>query len=191
MLIRAVSTDQRPCKVCDAPTSLFGVVDFNRSCEEARGRYLPLSGIAIYYRKCPACGFLFTDSFDDWTEVEFKKYIYNDEYFVLDPDYRETRPVANAQFVARLFDDNKAKLHVLDYGGGDGRFGDALRTNGFPAIETYDPFAASSSSSAALRRSSTYPIRSAVSPHSRVSLRNRGLWCSPRSYSQPIWRRRK
>jgi SAM-dependent methyltransferase len=141
MLIRAVSTDQRPCKVCDAPTSLFGVVDFNRSCEEARGRHLPLSGIAIYYRKCPACGFLFTDSFDDWTEVEFKKYIYNDEYFVLDPDYRETRPAANAQFVARLFDDNKAKLHVLDYGGGNGRFGDALRTNGFPAIETYDPFA--------------------------------------------------
>lgn len=140
MLVRAVSTDQRPCKVCDTPASLFGVIDFNRSCEEARGLYLPLSGIAIYYRKCPACGFLFTDSLDDWTEADFKKYIYNDEYFMLDPDYRETRPVANAQFIARLFDNDKSKPHVLDYGGGNGRFGDALRSNGFPAVETYDPF---------------------------------------------------
>jgi SAM-dependent methyltransferase len=140
MLVRAVSTGQRPCKICDTPTALFGVVDFNRPCEMAPERHFPLSGIAIYYRKCPACGFLFTDSFDDWSEVEFKKYIYNDEYFVLDPDYRETRPVANAQFVARLFENNKEKLRVLDYGGGNGRFGEALRNNGFRVTETYDPF---------------------------------------------------
>jgi 2-polyprenyl-6-hydroxyphenyl methylase/3-demethylubiquinone-9 3-methyltransferase len=138
--IRPVSTGARPCKICGAPAPLFGVVDFNRSCEEARGRYLPLSGIAIYYRRCPACGFLFTDGFDDWTEADFKKHIYNDDYLAVDPDYRAARPAESAKWIAGLFDKDKSRLRVLDYGGGNGQVSDALRRGGFLAAETYDPF---------------------------------------------------
>jgi SAM-dependent methyltransferase len=141
MLLRTASTDQRPCKICGVPSSLFGVVDFNRSCDEARGLYLPLSGIAIYYRRCPTCGLLFTNSFDDWTEADFKQYIYNDDYSTLDPEYNEIRPAVNAQFIARAFDKDKSRLRVLDYGGGNGLLSESLRNNGFLATQTYDPFA--------------------------------------------------
>jgi 2-polyprenyl-6-hydroxyphenyl methylase/3-demethylubiquinone-9 3-methyltransferase len=138
--IRPASTGARPCKICNAPAPLFGVADFNRSCEEARGRYLPLSGIAISYWRCPACGFLFTDSFDDWTAADFKQYIYNDDYIAVDPDYREARPTDRAQWIARTFDKDKSRLRVLDYGGGNGLLSDMLRRGGFLAAETYDPF---------------------------------------------------
>lgn len=138
--LRAAVTEDRPCKICGGPASLFGVVDFNRSCEEARGMFLPLSGIAIYYRRCSACGFLFTDSFDDWTEADFKRYIYNDDYLAVDPHYARTRPDKHARMIADAFDKDKSRLRVLDHGGGNGRFGESLRGYGFPAVETYDPF---------------------------------------------------
>lgn len=138
----AASTGARPCKICGAAAPLFGVVDFNRSCEEVRGRYLPLSGIAICYWRCPVCGFLFTDSFDDWTEADFKKYIYNDDYLAVDPDYCETRPIDRAEWMTRNFEKDKSRLRVLDYGGGNGLLSESLRRSGFVAAETYDPFTA-------------------------------------------------
>jgi SAM-dependent methyltransferase len=138
--LRPISTDARPCKICDAPAPLFGAVDFHRSCEEVRGLILPLSGIAIHYRRCSGCGFLFTDSFDDWTEAEFKQDIYNDDYLSVDPDYRETRPMATAKTIANTFKQDKARLRVLDYGGGSGVLSQELRKIGFLAAETYDPF---------------------------------------------------
>jgi 2-polyprenyl-6-hydroxyphenyl methylase/3-demethylubiquinone-9 3-methyltransferase len=119
---------------------LYGVVDFNRSCEESRGRYLPLAGIPIYYRRCGSCGFLFSDSFDDWTDDDFQRHIYNDGYLQVDTDYAEARPVYSAGLVEQLFGGSKASLRVLDYGGGNGRLGELLRASGFSAVETYDPF---------------------------------------------------
>ena len=53
------------CKCCGKPADLFGVVDFHKSCEDRRGPPLPLSGVPIYYYRCPNCGFLFTTAFDD------------------------------------------------------------------------------------------------------------------------------
>jgi SAM-dependent methyltransferase len=138
--LRTAAPGELPCKICGSPAALFGVVDFNRSCEEARGVFLPLSGIAIYYRRCSACGFLFTDSFDDWTEADFKSHIYNDGYLAVDPHYSQTRPDKHARMIAGAFDKDKARLRVLDYGGGNGRFGATLRGYGFSAVETYDPF---------------------------------------------------
>jgi len=138
--LRTVSPEAVPCKICGAGAPLYGVVDFHRSCEEARGRFLPLSGVAIYYRRCSACGFLFTDCFDDWTEADFKKYIYNDGYLEVDPDYAETRPAFCARTVAQLFDKDKARLRVLDYGGGNGMVARLLQSAGFLTAETYDPF---------------------------------------------------
>jgi SAM-dependent methyltransferase len=132
--------EPRPCKICSVPARLFGVVDFSRSCEIARGTHLPLVGIPVYYRRCDACGFVFSDCFDDWTDADFQRHIYNDDYVTIDPDYTETRPAAGAALVAQLFGASKAALRVIDYGGGNGKLGALLRADGFPVVETYDPF---------------------------------------------------
>ena len=89
--LKPVTTVSVPCKICGGSAALYGVVDFNKSCEEARGHRLQLSGVPIYYRRCVTCSFLFTDAFDDWSNDEFKAHIYNDSYHTVDPDYGITR----------------------------------------------------------------------------------------------------
>ena len=138
--LRPPSPEPRPCKICAAPAPLFGVVDFSRSCEVSRGVEFPLVGIPVYYRQCGACGFLFTDGFDDWTDTDFRRHIYNSDYITVDPDYAEKRPAGFAQLVAQLFGANRGSLRILDYGGGNGRMGELLCAAGFHAVETYDPF---------------------------------------------------
>ncbi len=71
-------SNQAICKCCKNTAYLFGICDFNKSCVEARGKYLPHCGIDIYYYKCSNCGFIFTDYFDRYTIEEFKKHIYNE-----------------------------------------------------------------------------------------------------------------
>jgi len=137
--LRPVSAQACPCKICGSPAPLYGVVDFHKSCEEARGVHFALSGIPIYYRRCTSCQFLFTDAFDDWNAEQFKTHIYNDEYKLVDPDYQTARPRANADVVARLWGAIKAETRVLDYGGGNDTFCATLRDSGFPIAVTYDP----------------------------------------------------
>lgn len=133
-----VSTASRPCKICGGEAALYGVVDFHKSCEELRGLRLPLAGVPIYYRRCAACEFLFTDAFDGWSGDQFKAHIYNDDYQIVDPDYRTVRPRANADIVMRLWSPYKTQTRVLDYGGGNDLFCATLRANGFAAT-TFDP----------------------------------------------------
>lgn len=128
------------CKVCRTPAPYFGVVDFNKSCEEARGLKLPLSGQAVYYRRCPSCGFVFTDAFDTWSRSEFQERIYNAAYAQVDPDYSKVRPGKNAQLIARLFGTHREAISVLDYGGGNGYLAECLRRVGFSTCDTYDLF---------------------------------------------------
>ena len=137
--LRPVSAKPAPCKICGGPAALYGVVDFHKSCEEARGLRLPLSGVPIYYRRCAACAFLFTDAFDDWSDDQFKKYIYNESYRDIDPDYETIRPQSNAADVVRLWSAYKEDTRVLDYGGGNDAFCTALRAHGFPVAVSYDP----------------------------------------------------
>lgn len=100
---------------------------------------LPLSGVPIYYRRCAACEFLFTDAFDDWSTEQFKKHIYNAGYHAIDPDYETVRPQANAAHVVSLWDAYKNDTRVLDYGGGNDAFCTALRARGFSVAVSYDP----------------------------------------------------
>lgn len=137
--LKPLSAASQPCKVCAGPAALYGVVDFHKSCEEARGFRLPLSGLPIYYRRCANCKFFFTDAFDDWSTEQFKEHIYNDGYQTVDPDYQTARPRSNADVVARLWGAIKAQTRVLDYGGGNDAFCAVLRANGFPIAVTYDP----------------------------------------------------
>lgn len=138
--LKPATAKTAPCKICGAPAAFFGSVDFHRSCEEARGKFLPPAGIAIDYRRCAACGFLFSESLDHWTEGEFQKHIYNEDYINVDPDYGAARPLASAQWMATNFPADKSRLRVLDYGGGNGALSAKLRELGFGGAETYDPF---------------------------------------------------
>jgi SAM-dependent methyltransferase len=137
-----VATLDRPgtpaCKVCDSPCELQGCVDAGRSCEINRGTYLPLSGSPIYYHRCLACGFLFTDAFDSWSFDDFRRNIYNDGYAAADPDYANgSRARANAPGIAN-FARQLGVRRVLDYGGGDGTLARELRLGGLEAA-SWDP----------------------------------------------------
>ena len=137
-VLQSADPAPRPCKICRAPSPLFGVVDFHKSCEEGRGRKLTLSGIPVYYRRCGQCGFVFTQAFDTWTRAEFLRHIYNPDYRFVDPDYLETRPNHNAAMVAETFGGSRDSIRILDYGGGNGLLAERLRSLCFDA-ETYDP----------------------------------------------------
>ncbi len=142
IVLKRASPAPAPCKICGTPAPLYGVVDFHRSCEIPGGKQLPLSSLPVYYRRCVACSFLFTDAFDDWSDADFKTHVYNDGYLALDPDYVAKRPRVNADAVERLFGAHKAQIRVLDYGGGNDVLCSVLRTAGYAAAVTYDPFTA-------------------------------------------------
>jgi 2-polyprenyl-6-hydroxyphenyl methylase/3-demethylubiquinone-9 3-methyltransferase len=127
------------CKICGGNAPLYGVVDFHRACDIAKGAQLSLSGVPIYYRRCEHCGFLFTDAFDNWDMQQFKTHIYNSEYELVDPDYETKRPRDNADFIARYWGAMKEQARILDYGGGNGTLSAALREYGFQTALTYDP----------------------------------------------------
>jgi hypothetical protein len=136
-----VSAALVPCKICGEPAPIYGTVDFNRNCQIEGGIKLPLSGTPVRYRRCPACGFLFTDAFDCWSQEQFKTHIYNEGYAVVDPEYAESRPRNNAAAVVALFGAHRSERRVLDYGGGNDALCTHLRAAGFPVAVTYDPFA--------------------------------------------------
>ncbi|MBU3558520.1 class I SAM-dependent methyltransferase [Polynucleobacter sp. Nonnen-W13] len=133
----------KDCPVCNRQSVLLDVVDFNKSCEEARGKFLPLTGVSIYYSHCPNCSFTFAPEFEKWTESDFLKYIYNDDYIQIDPDYIDVRPKNNSEVLKQLFADQKSFIRHLDYGGGNGKLSQLLNQDGWNS-ETYDPFPASS-----------------------------------------------
>jgi hypothetical protein len=133
-------SNSRSCKCCNHNAILYDVCDFNKSCEEARSKFLPLSGIPIYYYKCSHCGFIFTDEFDAATKEEFEQYIYNDDYIIVDPDYENARPQNNAKMISEMFGRQLAGLTMLDYGGGNGTLARLLSQTEVIQADCYDPF---------------------------------------------------
>jgi SAM-dependent methyltransferase len=137
--LHAICSLEAPCKCCGAVALLYGVVDFHKNCEIYRRRVLDLSGIPVYYHRCPVCQFIFTTAFDHFTSDDFQSYIYNKEYLQVDPDYPEARPRSNAAFLSSLFSVVRPR-RILDYGGGNGTLAESLRAAGFAQVNTYDPF---------------------------------------------------
>jgi 2-polyprenyl-6-hydroxyphenyl methylase/3-demethylubiquinone-9 3-methyltransferase len=139
LALQAVCADRASCKCCGATALPYGVVDFHKNCEVHRRRVLGVSGVPIYYYRCPKCRFLFTTAFDDFSKDDFLRYVYNEEYVLVDPDYLGDRARANADVLIGLFSAAKPR-RILDYGGGSGILADRLRGAGFPDAENYDPF---------------------------------------------------
>jgi SAM-dependent methyltransferase len=140
--LQSICARQAQCKCCGGMAFPYGVVDFHKNCEAYRKNALDISGVPIYYHRCPACGFIFTTAFDHFTEQDFQRHIYNDEYLLIDPDYTEARPRHNAGILSDLFKSARPRK-ILDYGGGTGTLAEMLRMVGFPHVETFDPFVAS------------------------------------------------
>lgn len=127
------------CPVCEGNALLLDVVDFNKSCEELRGRFLPLAGVPVYYALCERCGFCFAPELYRWTLDEFSERIYNDDYVLVDPDYLDVRPSINADHLRKLIGSRSSAIRHLDYGGGHGLLSDLLRDSGWDS-SSYDPF---------------------------------------------------
>jgi 2-polyprenyl-6-hydroxyphenyl methylase/3-demethylubiquinone-9 3-methyltransferase len=130
---------EAPCKCCAGTARLYGLVDFHKNCESQRREVLALSGIPIYYYRCPGCAFLFTTAFDHFSTDDFKRYVYNADYIRVDPEYADFRPRANARFVAEQFCAGRP-ASVLDFGGGNGVLAEVLRAAGFPRVDIFDPY---------------------------------------------------
>jgi 2-polyprenyl-6-hydroxyphenyl methylase/3-demethylubiquinone-9 3-methyltransferase len=126
------------CKICGAAANLFDVVDFAKHCSLNNPYAFGLTGIPVYYLQCQNCGFVYTEHCDRWSAEEFRRYIYNDEYHLVDGEYESVRPNMLANVFAELFASAR-KSRILDYGSGSGVFEGALRPRGFD-VTSYDPF---------------------------------------------------
>lgn len=128
------------CPVCATPAPWFDVVDFNKSCAEAKGLFLPLSGCPVYYARCENCDFCFAPELHHWSAQEMARRIYNAGYLSVDPDYVEARPQGSAQQLQTLFPLMASqRVAHLDYGSGSGRLAELLCNRGWRST-TYDPF---------------------------------------------------
>jgi 2-polyprenyl-6-hydroxyphenyl methylase/3-demethylubiquinone-9 3-methyltransferase len=129
----------RPCKICGSQAALFDVVDFLKHCSFDQQYAHGLSGIEVPYLRCEACGFLFTSFFDEWQQDDWRKFVYNDDYVRVDPEYTGARSARLAQTLANLLQGCE-KMRILDYGAGAGGFTTHMNAAGFASVTAYDPF---------------------------------------------------
>jgi len=128
-----------PCPVCGGEALPLDVVDLNKSCEEARGKFIGLSGIPVYYFLCENCKFCFSPELAKWELHEFEEKIYNKDYALVDPDYLDTRPRNNAKSLISLFGAESEKFRHLDFGGGNGLMSRLLQEAKWHST-SFDPF---------------------------------------------------
>lgn len=129
------------CSICSSGALRpFGAKDFGHSGNDhfVGRRTFPDYGALIPYLECLHCGFVFSYAFDKWQTEDFEKHIYNADYILADPPFLEERPTQNAQRIAALFGQELHGKRVLDVGGGNGDFTDALRQLGIQAF-SHDP----------------------------------------------------
>lgn len=127
------------CKICGGHTVVFDVVDANKITSVSDYYAFGLSGFSVVYLRCQFCGFVFTCDFDDWSDQDFVRHIYNADYPQIDPDYLFRRPTQIAAVIARALGTRK-HLRILDYGSGEGVFVEAMRRAGFSHVQGYDPY---------------------------------------------------
>jgi 2-polyprenyl-6-hydroxyphenyl methylase/3-demethylubiquinone-9 3-methyltransferase len=128
-----------PCKICGAAAEMFDMVDFNKSCDASlypRG----LIGVPVVYHACPDCKFIFTTFFDAFPPAWWTRFVYNEQYAEVDPEYVDKRPRANAAEIGNMLR-GRRDVVGLEYGGGRGLTAALLREKGF-AFDSFDPYGA-------------------------------------------------
>jgi len=124
------------CKVCGEPAPFFDVVDF---WKRPTGYPFGASGVEVPYFRCGSCGFLFATFCDGWSDADFARAIYNNDYRKVDAEYDGSRALRAAEQMTRLLGEFREKP-ILDYGAGNGVLGRTLNERGFN-VRSYDPFA--------------------------------------------------
>lgn len=130
------------CPICGAQgdkVSPYDCMDLNHHCSENQGVYLPLALKSVYYFRCADCHFVFCPEMYAWSAEQFREWVYNEDYVLVDPGFREMRPDSHANFIANLFGPVRDRFRMLDYGGGEGRMAGKLVEAGFSA-SSFDPF---------------------------------------------------
>jgi 2-polyprenyl-6-hydroxyphenyl methylase/3-demethylubiquinone-9 3-methyltransferase len=128
-----------PCKICGSPSAFFDVVDFNKTTDSY---VFGPSGVLVNWYRCRSCGFLFTTFFDDWSADDFFRFVYNEDYIRVDPEYSGQRPqrVLCGLLSGLLKESAPMKnIRVLDYGAGSGILVRGLVEHGYNAVG-YDPY---------------------------------------------------
>lgn len=128
-----------PCPICGGACALLDRVDFNKSCEELHGKFLPPSGTTCEYLRCAHCGYCYAPEFSTWTAADFERRIYNADYLSVDPEYPEIRPRANAASLISIFGARAHAIRHLDYGGGNGLLSRLLNAAQWQS-HSFDPF---------------------------------------------------
>ena len=126
------------CKICQSPAPLYGVVDFNKSCESFSGKHFPLKGEAVWYNKCGDCGFLFTSQFDHWSPLDWCEHVYTPDYALYDPDGSDGARASRVAPMVLSLAAGIGATSMLDYGGGDGALTRLMRDKGIDA-RSFDP----------------------------------------------------
>jgi hypothetical protein len=141
------------CKCCSARSEYIGSVDFNKTCADRLGtRVFPASVELVPYWKCANCGFIFTNHTDHWSDQDFQRLIYNDDYSRADPavlglenvPINQTPSYYKGKVISSLFEGSQKQIKVLDFGAGGnpGPTGLALIEAGFDVC-SYEPYRAS------------------------------------------------
>jgi 2-polyprenyl-6-hydroxyphenyl methylase/3-demethylubiquinone-9 3-methyltransferase len=125
------------CKCCGGAARLDGYADFARDCYGYNARRGLVSGLPIPYYRCAGCDFCFTNSFDGWSDADFRQHIYNEDYGLFDPNFAQRRPHKTAARVADLV--RSPATRILDYGCGNGLTVELLRAAGYADVTGYDP----------------------------------------------------
>ena len=130
--------EQIACKNSGEPAQFFDVVDFQKFCSSGDPYGFGSSGVSVSYNRCTHCRFIFTTFFDSWTADEFRKFLYNEDYILVDGEYASIRPQRVAAAMAEKLRDCRT-ARILDYGSGSGVFAERMQGLGFSQAESYDP----------------------------------------------------
>jgi SAM-dependent methyltransferase len=109
----------------------------------------------ISYYKCQNCGFIFTNALDKWSDSDFKKYIYNEDYSLIDrpipgsDDEKVANGLLSIEHDSRYIESlnlqvqihSQKNLSIFDYGSGNPNspYKLAFERNGYEYTD-YDPF---------------------------------------------------
>ena len=94
-----------------------------------------------HLHRCPACQFIFTTALDHFTNEDFLRFVYNEQYLLIDPDYQQKRPEGNAALCADYLRRSDPAAFSTT-AGGNGVLAQLLRAAGFAQVVTFDPFVA-------------------------------------------------
>jgi hypothetical protein len=126
-----------PCRICATPAIVFDVVDYHKLCDADPYRF-GVAGIPVTYYRCPSCCCIFTNFFDRWSPQDFKRFIYNRDYELVDPEFDGRRASCIATELAPLLGGCET-ARILAYGPSAVAVAAAIAAHGFAQVEGCDP----------------------------------------------------